>query len=1634
MSGCGVMNEPISISLKVLASLTVMLTVLSSFGLVSIALINRHDDIDATGMNSRTEYVPEILNFTMDGYVDFEDFEDVAENVTLIEKEAGNGKLRLSTGLSDLTILSTFNSSQPVYGETIRVKPGATWTADNTDRIEIYARNFIMERDSTISVSGVGDNLMGSGDNGANSQYSGGGGGGGGSYGDVGGVGGKGARGWGGNGGPAGNSYGSLDTYDVLVGSSGGTGGNSASHGGGTGGGGGGLVKIVADNIVLNGSILANGGTGVTSPNTVRGNTDSAGGGGGGSGGGILLHGNFITIESKSLFSAKGGDGGGSGTAYGGSGDTGGGGGGGGGGRIKIFNETNITGIGILDASVVQGIKGVAGAGPNGQRTGRNGLDGAPGSLFVGEQKYESPLNYMGYGFFISKALDTNNSTPHFDSISYSCTTPVGTLMDIYTQTAPSNGTDPGVPGNWSEWSTSYSDDHSEILSSDQQWIRFKVVFRNTGVDLHATPWLDWVKIEYHTDENPSNIRLGITPPTINAANGESTVFSILFADSDRLSPTIFSGLIKLRNNSTREEMVLYNGVFSDSDNCELRLENDDEYSLNYTFSPAPYVNDGIWQIHFELYDGVTERNIIEYNDTDKKLEIFSNFKPNLDPSTLMASPSIIPIKYNYTTTISFELEDADPYPIEDFKFTIILEMINISIEYRIVDGKKITEVPELEFVETRGAYRINYTYDPGENTDVGKYKMFIGVEDNLGATSTIEVADTDVMLELMMNTPPGSPYWILPNETAEQTPRIAWSKSLDNDGDPVTYSIQIGTKPYSKDVLVQTPTGANNFYDVTIPLPYGDYYIQVWARDPYFTSPVFQEKLSISEGLNSAPRPPTTISPDFTDKVFPNITWSGAYDLDGDDLEYFIQIGEKSGGGEILSKQSTGNYEYYLLMRPLERGVDYYIQLWANDGKEESYPREEILSVLTKGNHRPTPPTAIYPDVTGDLIPTIFWTDGIDVDGDELTYFIQVGKSKGSGDILHWTPTGTETSYNIPFNLTYGTYYVQVKCSDTKLESLILEEILKIWATGNVPPTAPTSMEPAFTKQRYPDISWEGAHDENVGDRDRLFYFVQIGSSRDGNEFLAWHLVSKPFYNVTKYLTDGIYYVQVMASDGMGNSSVLQREMYVGTFKPIVSFFLDKLEVQGGGAYEINLTVSNRGTLSDIISLTIPPISDFTIRPKYNDILLDSIPLEPGESIEIVLTVEVLNTFKFANQMLNITAMSLSGTNTTTTLRIGEMEESSESWFGKYSEKNWFWPLVAIIFLFLIVLIVLVVIRKKRNLAGDHKFTEMVKSDGKSGVIKKKRTGNVTRISETPIMDPRAKRIAMAIYTAQSPALGAPKRNADRLKLPSSTQNLPKIMVPDMAVGSTVSKKAQAIKALPQFSVVKDRGGAQAGMTPDITGLGTTPAATKQAPSVTMPPTTSTGTVKLEPQVSSERISEATTKILEVQMKMVEFRNKGMNMSEADVKLMEANQCFGKMDMAGLDRCIGEIKVIFQRLESQGAGSAPLPDFEIAAPVAPVAAPVAPVVMPTPAPVAPVVMPTPAPVAPAVMPTPAPAAPAVPTPTPETPAQAPAPSSPVPPPDMPVPPETPPADGTAVTGETKDVFGDLQKLIDGMK
>ena len=1522
-------------------------------------------------------------NFTIDSYRDFNDFSEVLENVTLMDAGAGDGRLRLSTGLPDITITSSYTTSEPVYAETLVMEPGAVWRPDgNGDSVEIYVRNFIMNRGGLIDVSGRGGNQLGEGEDGNDAQnaWTGGGGGGGGGYGMQGGDGGRGGAN-GGTGGDGGDEVGDSESYAIETGGKGGDGGDGSGSGG-NGGDGGGTITLVAENIFINDTIICRGSNGVSSENA---NEGTGGGGGGGAGGGILLSGKRIEYGNFGKLLVGGGDGGDSGdtgTAWRGSGGTGAG---GAGGRIKVFHEEDLINSDNLTTDILGGIPGTPGESSQAARIGLVGERGGNGTYTTQVDDFELPLDHISPGILISKPFDTANPSPHYDNISFGAETPDGTSVEVYTQTANSSDMAPDTPGDWTDWKGPYTSQDAKIISPDYRWIRIKVILKNTILSLKRTPLFDWINVEYHVDESPLNLNLDVVPPTINTAYGESANITVDFHDSDRYLPGVFSGMIKLRERTSSEELVLLNGTFVEDENCEMENAGE-QYRVIYTFTPEKYKTDGTWDIFVELYDGVTERRVIHYNDTQKNLVVFTNSPPVLDPASLSISESVLSIPGAYNATISFDLTDEDPFPVEEFLLSMELKMINGSGDHILVKQRTMRTVDALDLTKTRDSYRLQYYLQVNGTFEEGIYGINIEVKDTntFGEVRKITYNETDIRLDLKMNSPPASPPWILPRETAENNPRIVWGRATDKDNDPLTYHIQIGTRPLGRDVLVRTSTGVTMFYDLTLALPNDDYYIQVWARDNYFFSPMVQEKMSIGDGFNTPPRPPTMIMPNFTKEIFPVIRWDGAYDMNGDNLTYSIQIGETPGGGEIVKKISVGENNSYQVGEPLVRGEEYYVQVWSFDGKTESYPREEILNVLTKGNHRPEPPTAIFPDITGDLRPEIFWVGGSDLDEDELEYFIQIGSEQGGENILPWTSTGTATTFKVPYNLTYDQYYVQVKCSDSMLESMILEEMLYIWATGNIPPTAPTGLGPTISVKNYPDIWWEGATDKNEDDVGRLFYYIQIGAQSHGNEILVWQISLNPYYNVTRQLLDGVYFVQVMTCDGKVNSSVFQQKMYVGTFKPSVRFSIQELELEKGRNYEVTLNVSNQGSIPDVIRLIFSDIEGIEISTGTIDVNMNNIELDDGEYMEIVLDIAVSKSFSHDAATINVTAISIGGTSTTTRLTIVKPAESAESPIEKLVKNKLFLPLAVIIVMFIIVVVVLIVIKRRNRDKAERSavFTETVDKKGTPTPIRKK-SGTITRISETPIMDPRAKRIAMAIYSAQQGQLNAPNK-PDRLRLASGTEG-PKIFVPDVAVGTSSSKGAQAIKALPMASVVKDID-QRASVQKDISGLGQMPLTPEQkfSPSVMMPSEVTMGS-----PAAQDRMEGFKEAVFGVQVKLATLKQQGLNVSVVEERFKTANQYFAEKNTAALGVSLSEIDAMIKELENKKAAEAPGMDFDIKAPVEP------------------------------------PVRPQAPAPTP--PSQTPSPSGiPTPPsePELPAPPPE----------EKKDVFSDLQNLIEGMK
>jgi hypothetical protein len=157
---------------------------------------------------------------------------------------------------------------------------------------------------------------------------------------------------------------------------------------------------------------------------------------------------------------------------------------------------------------------------------------------------------------------------------------------------------------------------------------------------------------------------------------------------------------------------------------------------------------------------------------------------------------------------------------------------------------------------------------------------------------------------EVYENHPPTAPSNVLPTTTIDTTPTVTWDASIDEDDDTITYWIQIGSTENGSETLTWKNVGTDRFYDITKRLNYKPYYIQLKSFDGYDFSTIAYSQMIISTEGNTPPEPPEELSPQYISDRKPKITWSEAYDADGDTpLTYYIQIGRKSGGEEILKR-----------------------------------------------------------------------------------------------------------------------------------------------------------------------------------------------------------------------------------------------------------------------------------------------------------------------------------------------------------------------------------------------------------------------------------------------------------------------------------------------------------------------------------------------------------------------------------------------------------------------------------------------------------------------------------------------------------------------------------------------------------
>jgi len=260
----------------------------------------------------------------------------------------------------------------------------------------------------------------------------------------------------------------------------------------------------------------------------------------------------------------------------------------------------------------------------------------------------------------------------------------------------------------------------------------------------------------------------------------------------------------------------------------------------------------------------------------------------------------------------------------------------------------------------------------------------------------------------------------------------LRWQSSSDSEGDPLLYTLEIGTSPF---VLRSTGTSETPDF-VTRPLSFGTtYYWRVTARDSYLGLPLQSRASSVENfvlGLTNVPPDAFAVlkgtGTALTRDSFVLLSWTSAADPDGDVPVYEISWRRHDQAQSAITTTTA----VAVTMSGLAFGSTYYWSVRARD----DYQAESFMSGGVVQSYTPvlrnTPPTVpLY--VSTSAISTresryeLRWLESEDADEDAVSYRLYLSTDPA---VMVLVQDGPLTSYLL--DLAYGTtFYWRVAAAD---------------------------------------------------------------------------------------------------------------------------------------------------------------------------------------------------------------------------------------------------------------------------------------------------------------------------------------------------------------------------------------------------------------------------------------------------------------------------------------------------------------------------------------------------------------------------------------------------------------------------
>jgi RHS repeat-associated protein len=437
-------------------------------------------------------------------------------------------------------------------------------------------------------------------------------------------------------------------------------------------------------------------------------------------------------------------------------------------------------------------------------------------------------------------------------------------------------------------------------------------------------------------------------------------------------------------------------------------------------------------------------------------------------------------------------------------------------------------------------------------------------------------------------------------------------TQSTDSDGQPLTYSWSMTTKPSGSNATLVSPTSAKPSFRADLP---GTYVIQLIVNDGFLNSQPSTVTISTNDvapvanpGANQTVIAGATVQLDGT----------GSTDSDSQPLTYsWAILSQPSGGTATLSSATAAKPTFVASL-----AGTYVVQLIVNDGYLNSQP----ATVTITANPPNQPPTVSAGPNQTIVLPVNSVTlngSASSVQPPNSPVTVQWTQVSGPGTVTFANATQAVTHASFP---SAGTYVVQLTGTVTATG---LSSSAQATITVSLPPPPVANAGPSQSAIVNSTVQLDGTASLDPSNLP-LSYFWSLTSVPSGSTaVLSGATSAKPTF-VPDLL--GVYQVQLVVNNGFENSVPATTQVTVNDQAPVANAGPNQtvtigstVTLNGSGStdvdghpltYQWSITTAPQGSTSALANTTsvtptfaVDRVGNYTIQLVVNDGFLNSQP-----------------------------------------------------------------------------------------------------------------------------------------------------------------------------------------------------------------------------------------------------------------------------------------------------------------------------------------------------------------------------------------------------------------------------------------